>query len=83
MDGTEAERSSPYRASEQWVEGVQPVVHVLLVDGLQENASVFRAHGKGVGRLKEARTNICHLELLILSQKQEDAREEDAKSAAP
>lgn len=45
--------SSPYRACEQGVKGIQPVVHVFLVDGLQENTSVFCAHSKSVGSLKQ------------------------------
>lgn len=56
---SEAKRSTPYRPGEQGVKGVQPVVHVLLVDGLKQNTSVFCAHSKGVGRLRQAeKTNI-------------------------
>lgn len=45
--------NSPYRAGEQGIKGIQPVIHVFLVDGLQENTSVFCAHSKSVGSLKQ------------------------------
>lgn len=42
----------PYGSGQEGVESVQPVVHVLVTVGLQEDATVLRAHSKRVGRLK-------------------------------
>lgn len=46
----------PYRSSEQRVKGVEPVVHVFLVEGLQEDTSMFCAHSKRVRSLKRQKT---------------------------
>lgn len=43
----------PYRSSQQRVKGVKPVVHVFLVEGLEEDSSMLCAHGKRVWSLKE------------------------------
>lgn len=42
----------PYGPGQEGVEGVQPVVHVLVATGLQQDAAVLRAHGERVGRLQ-------------------------------
>lgn len=60
----------PYRPRKQRVEGVQPVVHVFLVVGLEEDSSMFCAHGKCVGSLRQKSRNIltdvcCTPETLI------------------
>lgn len=42
----------PNGPSQERVEGIQPVVHVLVTVGLQQDATVLSAHGKCVGCLK-------------------------------
>lgn len=44
--------SSPYGAGEQWIESVQPVVHLFVIGGLQQDPSVLSAHSKRVGSLR-------------------------------
>lgn len=46
------EMALPYGPSQERVERVQPVVHVLVATGLQQDAAVLRAHGERVGRLQ-------------------------------
>lgn len=42
----------PNCASKERIEGVQPVIHVLVIDGLQQNSTVLCAHSKRVGCLQ-------------------------------
>lgn len=48
----QSEVALPYGPSQEGVERVQPVVHVLVATGLQQDAAVLRAHGERVGRLQ-------------------------------
>lgn len=47
------EKYVPYCSCQQRVKGIQPVVHVFLIVGLQEDPPMFCAHSKRVGSLKE------------------------------
>lgn len=55
-------RPVPYGAGQERVEGVQPVVHVLVAAGLQQEAPVLRAHSKRVGRLRGRAAAVRSLE---------------------
>ena len=44
----------PYCSCQQWVEGVQPVIHVFVIVSLEEDSSVFSAHSECVGSLKQS-----------------------------
>lgn len=50
--GRRPQAGVPYGPGQQGVEGVQPVVHVLVAAGLQQDAPVLRAHGERVGGLQ-------------------------------
>lgn len=43
----------PYGPGQEGVERVEPVVHVLVTGGLQQDPTVLRAHGKRVGCLQK------------------------------
>lgn len=45
--------SSPNGASQKRVKGIQPIMHVLVIAGLQQNAAMLRANSKGVGGLQK------------------------------
>ena len=60
--------SVPYGAGQQGVEGVEPLVHVLVVVGLQQDSSVLRTHSKRVRGLetqKQLNPHIGSTRLLI------------------
>lgn len=43
----------PNCACQERVEGIQPVIHVLVIDGLQQHSTVLCAHSKRVGCLQQ------------------------------
>lgn len=44
---------SPYCASEERIKGIQPVIHVFVIEGLQKDPTVLCEYSKGVRCLKE------------------------------
>jgi len=46
-----SEFDSPYLSCQQWVNGIEPIIELLVGNGLYEQASVSRQNGKRVMRL--------------------------------